>query len=174
MAQVSQAVDYRAGAEGGNPHAHRLFIACFAAMFATSFAFIVRAMLITQWGVAFNLTEAQKGAIFPGAAMFPFAISIILFSLFIDKIGYGTTMVFAFLGHVIGTILTICAAFVGSAHTAYQLLYVGTFITALANGGIECVVNPVTTTLFPTKKTHYLNMLHAGWPGGLVVAGILA
>lgn len=176
MAQVSQAppIDYPVRAGGGSAHAQRLFVACFAAMFATSFAFIVRAMLITEWGNTFALTEAQKGAIFPGAALFPFAISIVLFSFFIDELGYGKTMVFAFLGHLVGTVVTIGAAFTKSSHTAYQMLYMGTFITSLANGAVECVVNPVTTTLFPTKKTHYLNILHAGWPGGLVVAGILA
>lgn len=174
MAQISQSeVSYRAVPDEASRN-RRLFIACFAAMFATSFAFIVRAMLITQWGVAFNLTETQKGAIFPGAALFPFAISIVLISLFIDELGYGRTMVLAFLGHLVGTVLTIAAAFTHSAHAAYQLLYIGTFITSLANGAIECVVNPVVTTLYAKNKTHYLNMLHAGWPGGLVVAGILA
>src|SRR5579884_317415 len=175
MTQTASPLEYRARpAAGSTGHEQRLFIACFAAMFATSFAFIVRAMLITDWGAAFNLTEAQKGAIFPGAALFPFAISIVLFSLFIDELGYGKTMVFAFLGHLVGTAVTIGAAFTHDNHLAYQLLYVGTFITSLANGAVECVVNPVTATLYPTKKTHYLNILHAGWPGGLVVAGILA
>src|SRR5678816_3206849 len=101
------ALDYRSGDVVA--HRSRLFMACFVSMFATSFAFIVRALVITDWGVAFNLTEAQKGAIFPGAALFPFAISIVLFSLFIDRIGYGRIMGFAFVGHVVGTIMTMAA-----------------------------------------------------------------
>ena len=175
MAQVSSA-DPRAGDMlGGDVHARRLFLGCFASMFATSFAFIVRAMLITEWGERFGLTEAQKGAIFPGAALFPFAISIVLFSLFIDNVGYGKTMVFAFLGHVVGTVVTMLAVFADdNKAAAYQLLYFGTFITALANGAVEAVINPVTATLYPRNKTHYLNILHAGWPGGLVLAGILS
>jgi MFS family permease len=152
-------------------HRSRLFMACFVSMFATSFAFIVRALVITEWGVTFNLTEAQKGAIFPGAALFPFAITIVLFSLFIDRIGYGKTMVFAWVGHIVGTLVTI---FAGHSSDPYMMLYVGTFITSLANGAIEAVVNPVVATIYPTEKTHRLNMLHAGWPGGLVVAGVLA
>src|SRR5829696_57909 len=93
------------GGGGADVHARRLFLGCFASMFATSFAFIVRAMLITEWGNRFGLTEAQKGAIFPGAALFPFAISIVLFSLFIDNVGYGKTMVFAWIGHILGTVV---------------------------------------------------------------------
>src|ERR1043165_1134918 len=137
-----------------NEHARRLFLGCFASMFATSFAFIVRALVITEWGSAFKLTEAQKGAIFPGAALFPFAISIVLFSLFIDRIGYGKTMGFAFVSHIVGTIVTMLAATTtGSA--AYQFLYFGTFITALGNGAVEAVINPVTATIYAKNKTHY-------------------
>jgi MFS family permease len=176
MAQVATDVAAtRAGDMPGNgEHANRLFLGCFASMFATSFAFIVRAMLITDWGNQFGLTEAQKGNIFPGAALFPFAISIVLFSLFIDNVGYGKTMVFAFLGHIVGTVVTMMAATTTDGNTAYQYLYFGTFITALANGAVEAVINPVTATIFPRNKTHYLNILHAGWPGGLVLAGILS
>jgi MFS family permease len=159
--------------EGTGSGTSRLFAGCFAAMFATSFAFIVRALVITDWGNAFKLTEAQKGAIFPGAALFPFAISIVLFALFIDRIGYGRIMAFAFVGHIVGTIVTISAAWASSTNTAYQLLYFGTLITSLANGAVEAVANPVTATPYPKNKTHHLNILHAGWPGGLVVAGIV-
>ncbi len=144
----------------------RLFIGCFISLVATAFGFMVRALLLDDFGHIFNLSETQKGAI-NGAGLFPFAISIILFSLFIDRIGYGVTMVFAFLGHVGGTVLMIFAK-------NYEMLYVGTLILALANGAVEAVINPVTATLFPTKKTHYLNILHAGWPGGLVLAGVIS
>ena len=163
-------LDY-GGAAGAGDQRSRLFMACFVSMFATSFAFIVRALVITEWGDQYNLTEAQKGAIFPGAALFPFAISIVLFSLFIDRIGYGKTMWFAWVGHIVGTVVTIMA---GQTDNPYMMLYLGTFITSLANGAIEAVVNPVVATIYPTEKTHRLNILHAGWPGGLVVAGVAA
>src|SRR3954447_26265890 len=177
MAEASGTVDYRAGSTlespGGGGGAQRLFLACFFSIFATSSAFIVRALVITDWGVSFNLTEAQKGASFPGAALFPFAISIVLFSLFIDRLGYGKTMGFAVFAHLVGTVVTILASKAGSTTAAYQMLYFGTLITSLANGAVEAVANPVTATLFPRNKTHYLNILHAGWPGGLVAMGVV-
>src|SRR5437763_582994 len=177
MAEAST-MDYRAPGTldspgGGGGSAQRLFLACFFSIFATSSAFIVRAMVITEWGTTFNLSEAQKGAIFPGAALFPFAISIVLYSLFIDRLGYGKTMAFAVVAHLIGTIVTILASKAGSTTAAYQMLYFGTLITSLANGAVEAVANPVTATLFPKQKTHYLNILHAGWPGGLVAMGVV-
>jgi MFS family permease len=172
MAQVAaEPLNY----QGSEPSAanKRLFLACFFSIFATSSAFIVRAMVITEWGTTFNLSEAQKGAIFPGAALFPFAISIVLFSLFIDRLGYGKTMAFAVVAHLVGTVVTILATKAGSNTAAYQMLYFGTLITSLANGAVEAVANPVTATLFPRNKTHYLNILHAGWPGGLVAMGVI-
>ena len=145
---------------------NRLFVACIISLVATSFGFIVRAILLNEWGVLFNLTETQKGAI-QGAGLFPFALSIILFSLIIDRVGYGRIMAVAWTLHVVSAILTISA-------NSYTHLYLGTFLFALANGAVEAVINPATTTMFPRNKTHYLNILHAGWPGGLVLGGILA
>src|SRR5262249_38074735 len=49
----------------------------------------------------------------------------------------------------------------------------GNFIVALGNGTVEAVINPVVATMFSKDKTKWLNILHAGWPGGLVVGGLL-
>jgi MFS family permease len=45
---------------------------------------------------------------------------------------------------------------------------------ALANGTCEAVINPMAATLYPKQKTHYLNILHAGWPAGLILGGVLS
>ena len=74
------------------------------ALVATSFAFIIRVMVMGDWQVAFGLSETQKGEIF-GAGLWPFGISIVLFSLIIDKIGYGRAMAFAWLCHAVSVIV---------------------------------------------------------------------
>jgi MFS family permease len=56
---------------------------------------------------------------------------------------------------------------------AYWCLFVGQLLFSLGNGTTEAVVNPLTATLFPKNKTHMLNILHAGWPGGLVVGALV-
>ena len=80
-----------------NNHSRRLFLGCFMALVATAFGFAVRGAVLTDWGAQFDLTEEQKGII-NGVGLYPFAISIILFSLIIDRIGYGTAMCFALRG----------------------------------------------------------------------------
>lgn len=144
----------------------KLFWACFVALVTTSFGFILRALTLPQWGEEFNLTNTQIGEI-AGVGLWPFAISIVLFSLIIDKVGYKNSMYFAFFCHVLSAGLTVFA-------TGYWSLYIATFIMALGNGTVEAVVNPVVATMFPREKSKWLNMLHAGWPGGLVLGGIMA
>ena len=147
-------------------HDKLLFWGCFVALVATAFGFIVRAMIIEDWGTEFGLDQTEKGELF-GVGLWPFAISIILFSLVIDRIGYGRAMVFAFVCHVVSAVMTIFAE-------GYWSLWIATFIVALGNGTVEAVINPVVATLFRRDKTKWLNILHAGWPGGLVLGGLLA
>jgi len=142
-----------------------LFWTCFVALVATSFGFIIRTQVIGDWQVVFNLSETQKGELL-GVGLWPFALSIILFSLVIDKIGYGRALFFALICHVTSAIITITA-------NGYQTLYWGTFILAIGNGIVESVINPVVATVYSREKTKWLNILHAGWPGGMVVGGIL-
>jgi MFS family permease len=144
----------------------KLFYACFVALMATSFGFMLRAMLITEWGIEFNLSKTQMGEII-GVGLWPFAISIVLFSLIIDNIGYGRAMTIAFLLHISSLVITFLA-------NGYWMLYIGTFIFALGNGAIEATINPTVTSMFSKEKTKWMNKLHAGWPAGMVVGGIIA
>ena len=143
-----------------------LFWGCFIALIATAFGFIVRAQIIGEWGEEFALTPTQQGEIF-GVGLWPFAISIVVFSLIIDKIGYKVAMIFGFLCHVLSVIITVNAK-------GYNSLYWGTFIVALGNGTVEAYINPVVATMYSREKTKWLNILHAAWPGGLVLGGVLA
>jgi MFS family permease len=163
----------------------RLFTGCVVALVATAFGFAVRAAILGQWRAEFNLSQEQIGYLL-GAGLFPFAISIILFSLIIDRLGNGVSMAIAFTLHALSAVITVAApllladpgagpeAVLEGQRNGFSLLYIGTFIFALGNGTIEAVVNPVTATLYDREKTKYLNMLHAGWPGGLVLGGLVA
>ncbi|MDB6074464.1 MAG: fucose permease, partial [Verrucomicrobiaceae bacterium] len=142
----------------------KLFWACFIALLATSFVFGVRANTIGLLQDSFNLSEAEKGNI-NGAGMWPFALSIIFFSLVIDRIGYKTVAIFAMVCHVVSLILTLRA-------TGYQSFYWSTFLVAVANGTVESFINPVIATVFSKEKAKWLNILHAGWPAGLALGAL--
>ena len=142
-----------------------LFWGCFIALVATSFGFIARALTAGDWGAEFGLSETQVGEIL-GAGLWPFAISIILFSLIIDRVGYRAAMLFGLACHVLSTVLIISAQ-------GYTMMYLGTFILALGSGTVEAYINPVVATMYKKEKTKWLNILHAGWPGGLALGGII-
>src|SRR5262249_54439813 len=63
---------------------------------------------------------------------------------------------------------------VGGKAGAFSALYLGQLLFSLGNGTCEAVINPLTATLFPKNKTHWLNILHAGWPAGLVLGALVA
>jgi MFS family permease len=152
-----------------------LFWGCFLALVTTAFGFIARMFLINTWAAEFDLDPAQSGRL-AGIGIWPFAVSIIGFSLLIDKIGYKVSMCIAFLGHITWACMGVGAFFVaegGDKKMAYQMLYWGSLILALGNGTVEAFINPVVATMFSKAKTKWLNILHAGWPGGLVIAGMV-
>lgn len=156
-------------------HDKVLFWGCFIALVTTAFGFIARMFLIGTWAKEFDLDPAQSGRL-AGIGIWPFAVSIIGFSLIIDEIGYKVSMIIAFLGHIIWAAMGVSAYFLsqsGDKATAFQLLYWGSLVLALGNGTVEAFINPVVATMFSKDKTKWLNILHAGWPGGLVVAGMV-
>ncbi|MCU0797776.1 MAG: MFS transporter [Akkermansiaceae bacterium] len=155
------------------PNANRLLWAGFTAILAAGVGFGVRGGLFGTWETAFNLNGAQLGAISLGAGFISFCFGIIIGGIIVDKIGYGKLVFAAFLLHVLSAFVTFAAKPGMSSETAYLFLYWGTFLFGLANGTLEAVANPLVATLFPKNRTHYLNILHASWPLGMVFGGLI-
>lgn len=153
-------------------NAQRLLWAGFLAILAAGIGFGIRGGILANWAAEFGFTGAQLGAI-GGAGLTGFTFGIIIGGVVVDKIGYGKLIVAAFLFHVLSAFVTFGANGGQAQGTAYMFLYLGTFIFALANGTLEAVANPLVSTLFPHNRTHYLNILHASWPAGLVLGGLV-
>ena len=150
------------------PNAKRLLWAGFMAILAAGVGFAIRGGILANWGKEFGFTGAQLGAI-GGAGFTGFCFGIIIGGVIADKIGYGKLVVAAFVLHALSAFVTFAPTAAMPKETAYKLLYVGMFLFAMANGTLEAVANPLVATLFPHNRTHYLNILHASWPAGLVL-----
>ena len=162
-----------------------VFWGSFIALITTAMAFIIRAFLINDgnlWPAEFGFDKVQGGELF-GAGIWPFAISIIVFSLIIDRVGYKFAMFFSFACYAIFGAMAMKAYSIVNADvtdlaaaqaSAWNYLYWGSVILGLGNGTVEAFINPVVATLFKDEKSKWLNILHAGWPGGLVLGGVLA
>src|SRR3954464_15681215 len=119
---VDRGLDYQGGAHESR-HNKVLFWGCFIALITTAFGFITRMFLLGTWAKEFNLDPAQVGKL-AGIGIWPFAVSIIAFSLIIDRIGYKTAMVFSFLGYAIWAAMGVSAYYIsrgGNKDTAFAL-----------------------------------------------------
>lgn len=164
-----------------------MFWGCFIALITTAFAFITRSFMINtpgMWPADFGLDDVQGGILF-GHGLWSFAISIIVFSLIIDRVGYRTAMLFSFVCYAVYVAMALMAynvvhvpglqgeALAAARKTGLGYLTIGSIILGLGNGTVEAFINPVVATLFSRNKTTWLNILHAGWPGGLVLGGLI-
>ena len=155
--------------EGIAPNASRLLWAGFMAILAAGVGFAIRGGIFDNWAGEYGFTGAQLGAI-GGAGFSGFCFGIIFGGLIVDKIGYGKLVALALVGHVLSAVVTFMAS---TPDNAYNFLFWGMFIFAYANGTLEAVANPLVATLYPKNRTHYLNILHASWPAGMVIGAIV-
>jgi len=154
------------------PNAKRLLWAGFTAILAAGVGFGIRGGIFGNWAAEFNFTGAQLGAI-GGAGFTSFCFGIMIGGVLVDKIGYGKLVLAAFLLHVLSAFITFGATKGMDTGTAYQFLFWGMFAFGAANGTLEAVSNPLVATLFPKNRNHYLNILHASWPLGMVFGGVI-
>jgi len=149
------------------PNAKRLLWAGFMAILAAGVGFALRGGILADgaWKAAYAFTDGQLGAI-GGAGFSGFCFGIIIGGVIVDKIGYGKLVAVALAGHILSAVVTFGAS---TPENAYGFLYWGMFIFAFANGTLEAVANPLVATIFPKQRTHYLNILHASWPLGMVI-----
>ena len=143
-----------------------LFIASCASLLVTSLSFGIRAGILNDLGVEFELSGAQLGQI-AATAFWGFPVSMIIGGALVDKVGMKNLMRLAYLGHFVGIILTIFAG-------GFWSLWISTLFIGLANGMVEAVCNPLVASIYPEEKTTKLNQFHLWFPGGIVIGSLVA
>jgi MFS family permease len=128
--------------------------------------FSIRAAILDDLGAHFHINKQLVG-IFAGQAFLGFAAAILFGGPLCDALGMRALLIVAWFLHISGVLLTIFAP-------SYGVLEAATFIVGLGNGLVEGVINPLIATVYADEKTHRLNMLHAWWPGGLIIGGLTA
>lgn len=152
-----------------------LLAAGILALIAAGIGFAVRGGLLDIWSSKYGFTMTELGQI-TGGGLVGFGLVILIAGLLVDWVGYKPLMMIALACHVISAVMLFAATPVFNAagkDAVYLILFWSAFIFAVGNGICEAVINPLTATLFPEQKTHYLNILHAGWPAGLVLGGLI-
>ena len=155
-----------------------LFVCSCIALVTSAFTFVVRGDVLQPMGDAFSLSQEQKGGI-EGAVFIGMALSMLVGGFICDFLGMKRMLILACLSHLVGSVATILTPHFESsgdnaANYSYWWLYLSSMLMGFGNGFTEVGINPLIATLYPDKKVHYLNILHAWWPGGLMIGGIAA
>ena len=146
--------------------ARRLFTASCIALIATAMSFAIRGDIMGDFERSSHLNKTNVGWI-AGAAFWGFGLSILIGGPLCDLLGMGTIMRLAAAGHIGGTLLT-------HPRAELHVLFLATVIIGIANGLVEAAINPLIATIYAEDKTAKLTALHAWFPGGIVIGGVLA
>jgi fucose permease len=108
-----------------------------------------------------------------GLPFLGFALTIAIGSPLLDYIGMGFLLPLSAVCFTAGAIVMMFAGSLATGEGVYTVIWIGALITGIGWGLVETVVNPLIASLYPEQKAAKLNTLHAWWPGGLVIGGLL-
>lgn len=108
-----------------------------------------------------------------GATFTGFALTLLFGSALVDLVGMKRMLLLSALGYIAGAVGLLTAAFLPVSGFVETLVLVSLLLTGLGWGAVEAASNPMVASLYPEEKTHRLNILHAWWPAGIVVGGLL-
>jgi len=156
-----------------------LFRTSCLSLVTTSMSFAIRGAVANDLLPAFHITNEQLGLVF-SPAFWAFAVAIVAGGAVVDFVGMRALHVLSAAGYIAGVLMvTLAPQPAGPVVSLFDnlgttLLYAGFLIMGLSQGLVECVINPLTVSIYPAEKTRRLVMLHAWWPGGQIVGGLLA
>src|SRR5438128_1246396 len=155
-----------------------LFLVSVIALVTTGVGFSIRGniageMQTTLFDPIDKLRSAEMVATALGIVFLGFACTIAIGSPLLDYIGMGRLLILSSLCYFAGTGLVVFSQHLQGALSLYALVCLGMLIIGIGQGLVETVINPLTASLYTEEKTRRLNTLHAWWPGGIIMGGLL-
>ncbi len=140
------------------------------------------------------LTASALGIVFMG-----FAVAIAIGSPLLDFFGMGRLLGVSSVCFIVGNLIVLFAdhiikiglpifrvvwtgmlsifphaALLTHREPIFWVVWTGMLFIGVGQGLVETVINPLAATLYPDDKTHKLNVLHAWWPGGIIIGGLIS
>ena len=143
---------------------NKLFTAACISLIVTAMTFAIRAGILTDLGIQFNLSDTQLGYV-NSLAFLGFPVATVIGGLLYNFLGARKLMIIAFLSHVIGLVMTIYAG-------GFTTLLVSSFFIGFANGSVEAACNPLIADMYTKNRTAMLNKFHVWFPGGIVIGAL--
>jgi MFS family permease len=160
------------------PNPRTLFWVSVMALATTGIGFSIRGNIAgdLQTSVFDPIDKLRSGEMVAtalGVVFLGFAFTIAIGSPLLDWIGMGRLLRCSSLCYFIGTLMVVFAPNLSGGASTYWWVWLGMLITGIGQGLVETVINPLTASLYPEDKTRRLNTLHAWWPGGIIIGGLL-
>jgi MFS family permease len=154
----------------------RIFVITLLALFTAGAAVSMRAATAVHMQAEYldplgKLTAGERLATVLGAAFAGFAITLLLVSAVLAKIGFGRALAAAAVLMTAGFAIVAVAGNLGLS--PYTGLLVGMVVQGLGWGLVETVINPLTSALYPQDRVGRLGILHAWYPAGLVGGALM-
>ena len=144
---------------------NKLFTAACISLIVTAMTFAIRAGILTDLGVQFELSDTQLGYI-NSLAFLGFPVATVIGGLLYNVLGARKLMIIAFFSHLIGLVLTIYAG-------GFEALLISSFFIGFANGSVEAACNPLIADMYTKNRTTMLNKFHVWFPGGIVIGALM-
>jgi MFS family permease len=157
----------------------RLFLASVLALVTTGVAFSIRGDILDALTADLHLTRKQTGILL-SPAFWGNTLAVILGGALVDFLGMRRLLYVAFAGYVYAISAILLAPYPTAAVTPFYsdpgflLVYSGMLSLGICQGLVEGVINPLCTAVYHADKTRRMNILHAWWPGGLIIGGLAA
>jgi MFS family permease len=143
---------------------NKLFTAACISLIVTAMTFAIRAGILTDLGLQFNLSDTQLGYI-NSLAFLGFPVATVIGGLLYNFLGARKLMIIAFMSHVLGLVMTIYA-------DGFEMLLVSSFFIGFANGSVEAACNPLIADMYTKNRTAMFNKFHVWFPGGIVIGAL--
>lgn len=108
-----------------------------------------------------------------GYTFLGFAFTLLFGSALVDWIGAKKMLLFSACSYLLGSGLILVASLMPVAPIVDTFVVAGLMLTGLGWGAVEAASNPMVASIDPANKVHRLNVLHAWWPAGIVVGGLV-
>lgn len=156
----------------------RLYYVGNLSIFMIGLGFAVRANIASnlQEDIYNQIDLANSAALLGealGATFTGFALTLLFGSALVDFIGMKRMLLLSALGYITGAAGLLMATTMPADAAVETVILVSLLLTGLGWGAVEAASNPMVAALYPEEKAHRLNILHAWWPAGIVVGGLL-
>src|SRR5260221_193443 len=156
----------------------KLFLLSVVALATAGIGFSIRGDIGDALRLFFDpidgLHSAEMAASVLGIVFMGHALTIAVGSPLLDYLGMGRLLGLSSVCFVLGNLIVVLGSHVRVGLPVFWVIWIGMLVIGVGQGLVETVINPLSATLYPDDKTHKLNVLHAWWPGGIIIGGLIS